>query len=74
MHELGADIVLATDDDISNTSGGLWSLDLGVPMLVVNHGTAELPGMRAMVGHIQRHFPGVPVEYLDCGFPYPVVK
>ena len=73
MHELGADIVLATDDGISNTSGGLWSLDLGVPMLIVNHGTAELPGMQAMVGYIQRHFPGVPVEYLDCGFPYPVL-
>ena len=74
MHELGADIVLATDDGISTTSGGLWSLDLGVPMLVVNHATAEVPGMQAMVGYIRRHFPGVPVEYLDCGFPYPVVK
>jgi putative NIF3 family GTP cyclohydrolase 1 type 2 len=74
MHELGADIVLATDDGISNTSGGLWSLDLGIPMLVVNHATAEVPGMQAMVGYIERHFPGVPVAYLDCGFPYPVAK
>ena len=43
-------------------------------MLVVNHATAEVPGMQAMVGYIGQHFPGVPVEYLDSGFPYPVVK
>jgi len=73
MHALGADIVLATDDGISTTSAGLWSLDLPVPMLVVNHATAELPGMQAMVGYVRRHFPGVPVTYLDSGFPYPVV-
>jgi putative NIF3 family GTP cyclohydrolase 1 type 2 len=73
MHALGADIVLATDDGISTTSAGLWSLDLPVPMLVVNHATAEVPGMQAMVGYVRRHFPGVPVAYLDSGFPYPVV-
>jgi putative NIF3 family GTP cyclohydrolase 1 type 2 len=73
MHALGADIILATDDGISTTSSGLWALDLGVPMLVVNHATAEVPGMQAMVGYIRQHFPGVPVAYLDSGFPYPVV-
>jgi hypothetical protein len=73
MHALGADIVLATDDGISTTSAGLWSLDLPVPMLVVNHATAEVPGMQALVGYLRRHFPGVPVAYLDSGFPYPVV-
>ncbi len=74
MHDLGADVVLATDDGISTTSGGLWSLDLDVPMLVVNHATGEVPGMQAMVSYIQQHFPDVPVEYLDSGFPYPAVK
>jgi len=74
IHDLGAHIVLATDDGISTTSAGLWSRALDVPMLVVNHATGEVPGMQAMVGYVQHHFPGVPVEYLDSGFPYPVVK
>lgn len=74
MFALGADILLVTDDGISTTSGGLWSLDLGVPMLVVNHATAELPGMMAMVGYIERHFPDVPVKYLPGEFPCPIVS
>ena len=73
MLELGADIILATDDGISTTSAGLWALDLGIPMLVVNHATAELPGMMAMVGYIQKHFPGIPVKYLPGEFPACVV-
>ena len=51
MFELGPDLLLVTDDGISSTASGLWSLDLGVPMLIVNHATAELPGMMAMVGY-----------------------
>ena len=73
MYELGADIILATDDGIPTTGAGLWSLDLGVPVLVVNHATAELPGMIAMVDYIQHHFPGVRAEYLGSEFPYPIV-
>ncbi|MHB0878080.1 MAG: Nif3-like dinuclear metal center hexameric protein [Anaerolineae bacterium] len=72
MHELGADLVLATDDGISTTASGLWSLDLGVPMLIVNHATAELPGMMALAGYIEQHFPAVPVRYLPCEFPFPI--
>ena len=72
MAELGADIILATDDGTHTTGSGLWSLDLGVPVLVVNHATGELPGMQAMVGYIEEHFPGVPVKYLPGEFPAPI--
>jgi len=74
MFALGADILLVTDDGISTTASGLWSLDLEVPMLVVNHATAELPGMMAMVGYIEQHFPGVPVKYLPGEFPCSLMK
>ena len=73
MHELGADLILATDDGITTTASGLWSLDLGVPMLIINHATAELPGMQALATYIPRHFPGIPVHYLPGEFPYPIV-
>lgn len=74
MLELDADLLLVTDDGISTTSAGLWSLDLGIPMLMVNHATAELPGMMAMVGYIEEQFPDVPVQYLRGEFPAPVVS
>lgn len=74
MLELGADLLLVTDDGISTTGAGLWSLDLDIPMLMVNHATAELPGMMAMAEYIKDHFPGVPVKYLPGEFPSPIVS
>ncbi|NPV07627.1 MAG: hypothetical protein HPY83_06650 [Anaerolineae bacterium] len=73
MYDLGADLVLATDDGITTTASGLWSLDLGVPMLIINHATAELPGMQLLAGYVEHQFPGVPVRYLPGEFPYQVV-
>jgi putative NIF3 family GTP cyclohydrolase 1 type 2 len=73
MHALGADLILATDDGFHTTYCGLWSLDLDVPVLVVSHATAELPGMMALADYIRREFPGVDVAYLPCGFPCAVV-
>ncbi len=74
MHALGADMILGTDDGVHTTFCGLWSVDLGVPVVIVNHPTAELPGMMGMVPYIEEHFPGVPVEYLPCGFPYATIS
>ena len=69
MFEVGADLILATDDGIHSTYCGLWSLDLDVPVLVVNHATAELPGMMALADYIQESFTGVEAVYIPCGFP-----
>lgn len=73
MAALGADVILATDDGIHTTDSGLWSWDLGIPVLVVGHATAELPGMQAMVGYLREQFPGVPVEYLPGEFPRRII-
>ena len=69
MQELGADIILGTDDGTHTTNCGLWSLDLDIPVMVVSHATAELPGMMALAEYLKRLYPGVPVDYLACGFP-----
>ena len=69
MFEVGAELILATDDGIHSTYCGLWSLDLDVPVLVVNHATAELPGTMALADYIRRAFPGIEATYIPCGFP-----
>lgn len=69
MFEVGAELILATDDGIHSTYCGLWSLDLDVPVLVVNHATAELPGMMALADYIQETVTGVESVYFPCGFP-----
>ncbi len=69
MYELDADAILATDDGMDMWNGGLWALDLGAPILIVNHATAEKPGMMAMASYLRGVFPDVPVEYVDVAFP-----
>jgi len=73
MYKLGADVILATDDGFNYWSGGLWAADADVPLLIVNHATAELPGMEAMAGYLAEKFPGIPVKYLPVAFPYSAV-
>lgn len=70
MHELNPDAILATDDGINSYTGGLWAADLDIPLLVVNHATAEKPGMQAMAKYLMQAFPGVSAEYVDVEFPY----
>jgi len=70
MKELGGDLLLATDDGVHTTYCGLWSYDLWVPVVMVSHATAELPGMKAMVPYLEKLYPGTPVTYLPGEFPY----
>ena len=70
MYDLKPDVILATDDGMNSWTGGLWAADLRVPLLLVNHATAEKPGMQAMASYLKGIFPGTPVRYLDVPFPY----
>ena len=70
MQELGADILLVSDDGTHTTYCGLWSFDLGIPVIIVCHSTSELPGMMALAEYVPTVFPGVDVHYLPCGLPF----
>jgi putative NIF3 family GTP cyclohydrolase 1 type 2 len=71
MGELNPDVVLATDDALSTTMSGLWSIDKDIPLLVVNNATSELPGIMNIAKYIPEIFSGVLTEYMPCGFPHP---
>jgi len=70
MHDLDADIILATDDGINFCDAGLWAIDMDIPLLIVNHATAELPGIQAMARYLKGVFGDCPVEYIDVSYPY----
>lgn len=70
MYDLKPDVILATDDGMNSCTGGLWAADLNVPILIVNHATAEKPGMQAMASYLGKVFPDTPVGYIDVPFPY----
>jgi len=74
MHSMGADVLLLTDDGTRLWESGQWSLDSDISLLIVNHSTAEEPGMRALATYIQKKFPKVPVIEIPVGCIYKTVK
>jgi putative NIF3 family GTP cyclohydrolase 1 type 2 len=70
MREMGADVLLLTDDGTRLWESAQWALDEGIPLLVVNHATAEEPGVRQMAAHFREQFPAVPVHALERGCLY----
>lgn len=73
MVDLGADAIVGTDDGMSYWAGGSWALDRGVGLVIVNHPTAEEPGMRALADYLRGLFAGVRVEHLPQGAMYTCV-
>jgi len=74
MHSMEADILLLTDDGTRLWESGQWSLDSGVPIIIVNHSTSEEPGMRTLAKYLQETFPFVPVIEIPVGCIYHVIK
>ncbi len=72
MVELGADAVLTTDDGIALWRDAAWVSDLGVPMIVVNHMTSEIPGLRNLADYLGEQFPEVPVEFVGPTCSYEI--
>ena len=72
MVDLGADVVLASDDGISYWRDGSWMADAGLPLIVVNHMTAEIPGLYKLVEYLREQFPSVPVEFVGSTCTYEI--
>ncbi|NLD72341.1 MAG: GNAT family N-acetyltransferase, partial [Chloroflexi bacterium] len=64
MVEMGADVVLLTDDGMSTWRDGSWLADLGVPAIIANHNTAEVPGLQRLAEYLAERYPEVPVHYV----------
>ena len=73
MVDLGADIVIGTDDGMNLWSAGEWCLDKGLPLIIVNHCTAEEWGIANLAKYITKTFPEVPVKHLPQGCTYKLV-
>jgi putative NIF3 family GTP cyclohydrolase 1 type 2 len=72
MAALGADVLLLTDDGTRTWESAQWAIDTGVGVLLVNHATAEEPGMRQLARWLADRV-DVPVHHLPCGCLYDTV-
>ena len=68
------DALLVTDDGMSFWRDGSWALDRGLPLLVVNHATAEEWGMRSLADYLRAQFPGVSVNHFPQGCQYRSIR
>lgn len=67
--ELGADLYIAIDDTVRTWIQTSFSADSGLPMIVINHGTSEEPGVQMLCEHLKTVLTQ-PVEYFLCGCGY----
>jgi putative NIF3 family GTP cyclohydrolase 1 type 2 len=69
----GPDALLVTDDGMSYWADGSWATDRDLPLLVVNHATAEEWGLQSLAAYLRATFPDVPVHHLPQGCQYQTV-
>lgn len=71
-HRLGADVGIVTE--ITWWRDVRWALDMGFPLLVVDHTVSEEPGMINLAKYLARQFDGVRVEYIPTHCPYTITE
>ncbi|MBD3350061.1 MAG: hypothetical protein GF364_01065 [Candidatus Lokiarchaeota archaeon] len=70
MHRMGADVLLVTDDGTRLWESGQWSEDSGIPLIIVNHATAEEPGVRMLAAYLKEQFPDISIYPIKRGCLY----
>lgn len=65
MRELGADACVVTDDGVRNWVEVQWTSDEGIPLIVVNHRTSEMAGMRGLRDYLASQLPDVRVALYE---------
>lgn len=69
MAAMDADVLLLTDDGTRLWETAQWARDSGASVLLVNHATAEEPGMMTLREYMARLLP-VPVRHIPVGCLY----
>jgi putative NIF3 family GTP cyclohydrolase 1 type 2 len=65
--EMGCDVSIVCDDGSTYWSNLQCAADSDHPVLRVNHGTSEEPGMVTLTQYVNDHLPGVTAEHLPHG-------
>ena len=71
--EMGCDVAVIVDDGTHYWRDIQLAADDGYPIIRVNHGTAEEPGMVSLTQYVNDNFPGVAAEHLPHGCSFRLV-
>ena len=73
LDEYEVDLALCTDDGFTYWRDGGLAIDMGLPVILVNHAVAEINGMKLLAGHLQEKFPELPVHFIPQGCMFRLV-
>jgi putative NIF3 family GTP cyclohydrolase 1 type 2 len=73
ISEYEVDLAIATDDGINQWRDGAYAIDMGVPLIVVNHAVSEEAGLMNLARHLQQKFPAIPVQHIPQRCMYRLV-
>jgi len=76
FQKMGCDLAVVCDDGIYYWAHVQRCLDFGMPVICVNHGTSEEPGMATLAHYLRETFWGLHVEHLPhpCCFTHIAAK
>jgi putative NIF3 family GTP cyclohydrolase 1 type 2 len=64
LTQYGADLAICTDDGVTYWRDAAYAIDMGIPMIVVNHHVSEEAGMMNLAKQLQQKFPQIPVHHV----------
>ena len=68
-----ADLAICSDDGFVYWRDGALSIDMGIPVIIVNHAVSEIYGMKLLAEHLADKFPDVPVHFIPQSCMYQLV-
>jgi putative NIF3 family GTP cyclohydrolase 1 type 2 len=70
LEEYQADMGICTDDGMFHCFEGALAIDLGIPLLVVNHAVSEEPGIASLAAYLAWRYADIPVHHIPQGASY----
>lgn len=73
LDQYHADMAICTDDGLVYWRDAALAIDMELPLVVVNHGVSEEPGVESLARHLKARFANIPVHYVAQKCMYGVV-
>ncbi|NIM93332.1 MAG: hypothetical protein GTO18_06435 [Anaerolineales bacterium] len=74
LHDYQVDLAICTDDGMFYCFEAAIAIDMGLPMIVVNHPVSEEVGMINLAHHLENQFPSIPVHHIPQGCMYRLIS
>ena len=68
------DLAICTDDGFTYWRDGAFSIDMGIPVIVVNHAVSEVYGMKLLADHLAARFTPMPVHFIPQSCIFQLVQ